>query len=99
LLNKRQKDLKRFERDIFFLSQLRVAEKGGLDGMVVEIELKEGQVPMKKVRVWIRLWKRMIHIYCSPNTVVSEGLQVRVSYFANPATRSWKERIVFRLEV
>jgi exoribonuclease R len=98
-LNKRQKDLKRFERDTFFLSQLRIAEKAVLDGLIVEIEDKEGQVPMKKVRVWIRLWKRMINVYCSPNTVVAEGLQMRVSYFANPATRSWKDRIVFRLEV
>lgn len=98
-LNKRQRDLKRFERDVFFLSQLRIAEKATLKGIVVEIKIKEGQVPLKKVVVWIPAWKRTIKIPCSMDTVVAESFQVRVSYFANPATRSWKDRIVFRLEM
>jgi hypothetical protein len=98
-LNKRQKDMKRFERDTFFLNQLEIAEKATIEGIVVNIQdIDQGMTSLKKVQVWIPMWKRMIKIYCKSDTVVAECLQVKVSYFANPATRSWKERIVFRLE-
>jgi exoribonuclease R len=91
-LNARQKELKRYERDSFFLSHLSFYKKGKVTGIV----LKKLET---KVKLWILEWKRVIT--WKPSSVMDELKEantVNLSYFANPSGRCWKEKIVFRLD-
>jgi exoribonuclease R len=88
-LNARQKELKRYERDLFFLTQLTFYKKGKITGVV----LKKLET---KVKIWILEWKRLITWKTSAE--IKEGDSVNLSYFANPSGRCWKEKINFRLE-
>lgn len=91
-LNQRQKDLKRYERDFFLLTHLELFKRGETEAVVVT---REGQ----KLKLWISSWKRLLTWKPGiemPEAVIP-GSKLNVSYFANPASRSWKEKIVFRL--
>jgi exoribonuclease R len=92
-LNQRQKDMKRYERDTFLLSQLQLCKKGTVNAVVVK---QDGQ----KVKLWIPDWKRMLNWKPGvelPDTVIP-GSNLQLAYFANPSARQWKEKIVFRFE-
>jgi exoribonuclease R len=91
-LNQRQKDLKRYERDLFLLTHLALFKRAEVVAIVIQ---KEGQ----KLKLWISSWKRLITWKSGiefPEAVIP-GSELNVSYFANPASRGWKEKIVFRL--
>lgn len=88
-LNMRQKELKRYERDLFFLTQITFYKKGKITGIVLKKE-------ETKLKVWILEWKRIITWKTSAE--IKEGDAVKLSYFANPSGRGWKEKMVFRLE-
>jgi exoribonuclease II len=83
-LNKRQKDGKRYERDIFFLQNLK---NGTLDGIVLERS--------KKIKIWIHSWKRIVS--WKTDLDLAPGTQIKLDYFVNQNARHWKERIVYRL--
>ena len=84
-LNQRQKNGKRYERDIFFLEHLG---DGRLDGIVLEVK-------QQKIKLWIPSWKRIIS--WKTDKKIKLGKQIILDYFVNPNTRHWKERIVYRL--
>jgi ribonuclease R len=88
-LNERQQDLKRFERDLFFLQQLTIRKKGEINALV--LDRKDG-----KVKLWIPNWKRTFS--WKTDTDLIPGSEVCLSYYANPSARRWKEKIVFRFE-
>jgi exoribonuclease R len=91
-LNMRQKELKRYERDLFFLSQLSFYKKGKVTGIVFK-KLET------KLKIWILEWNRIIT--WKPAGGVAEikvAESVNLSYFANPSGRSWKEKIIFHLD-
>jgi exoribonuclease R len=88
-LNMRQKELKRYERDLFFLTQITFYKKGKITGIVLKkLETKH--------KIWILEWKRIVTWKTSAE--LNEGDSVNLSYFANPSGRGWKEKMVFRLE-
>jgi exoribonuclease R len=92
-LNQRQKDMKRYERDLFLVSQLQLCKKGTVHAVVVK---QAGQ----KLKLWIPDWKRLLSWTPGvelPDTV-HPGSKLLLAYFANPSARQWKEKIVFRLE-
>ena len=90
-LNKRQKDAKRYERDLFFLNILLTTEHIFLEAIVLEI------VPggtKQKVKLWINSWKRIVS--WKTDSVMTPGVKIGLDCFVNPSLRSWKDRIVFR---
>lgn len=102
-LNRRQTDLKRFERDAFLLRQIQDSASGTIECLVLEKTIRSIDTrdePLTRLKLWIPAWKRCL----SWTTVVSlpvellPGLTIRLSYFANPTVRSWKDRIAFRFE-
>ena len=98
-LNRRQMDMKQYERDLFFLEQVTVSEKGSIEGLVLEYSLHSvGKILMKKYKLWVPVWKRVITWKTSAELpfAVGPGVTITLNYFANPGVRFWKERIVFR---
>jgi exoribonuclease R len=91
-LNKRQKELKQYERDLFFLDQILLNKTGKVNAIV--LEKRE-----TKVIFWCIDWKRTVS--WKPLNIpdsLEEGNSVVLSYFINPAGRNWKEKIVFRVD-
>ena len=88
-LNERQQDLKRFERDLFFLQQLTIRKKGDVNVLV--LDRKDG-----KVKLWIPSWKRTFSWKTDIDLI--PGSEICLSYYANPSARRWKEKLVFRFE-
>lgn len=100
-LNQRQSDMKRFERDCFILDRLSLSKKDEVDALVLDVVDYECLgLPMKKIKLWIPSWKRL-HTWKTSSEVsdtIGAGMNIRMSYFANPSVRFWKQKIIFRLE-
>ena len=100
-LNQRQSDIKRFERDCFILDKLSLNKKDEITALILEIMPYECQgYPMKKIKLWIPSWKRL-HTWKTSSDVsdsIGAGVEIRLTYFANPSVRFWKQKIIFRLE-
>lgn len=91
-LNRRQKEMKQYERDLFFLDQISFNKKGSVQAVVLD-KLET------KMKLWIVDWKRILSWKPRDlNSEINEGNTISLSYFANPCGRNWKEKIVFRLE-
>lgn len=87
-LNKQQKMLKQYDRDLFFLSTILKETTGIVKGLVVAST-------NTKIKVYIPSWKRIIKVLCDP---IPEGKEVEVEFFADIKKVSWKDRIVFRIK-
>jgi exoribonuclease R len=88
-LNQRQQDLKRYERDLFFLQQISIRKKGEINALVL---YRSGS----KTKLWIPSWKRIFSWKTDMDLI--PGSEICLSYYANPSARRWKEKIVFRFE-
>ena len=88
-LNERQQDLKRYERDLFFLQQITTRKKGEVHAIV----LHRSEI---KTKLWIPSWKRTFN--WKTEQELDPGSKLCLSYYANPSARRWKEKLVFRFE-
>jgi hypothetical protein len=100
-LNQRQTDLKRFERDTFILSQLTLHQTAEIQALVLTVEPYDCLgLAMKKMKLWIPSWKR-VHTWNTSSDVseaIGAGVTIRLTYFANPSVRFWKQKMIFRLD-
>lgn len=100
-LNQRQTDLKRFERDMFLLSQLTLYQTAQIHALVLSVESYTCLgLPMKKYKLWIPSWKR-VHTWKTSGDIsdtIGAGVEIRLTYFTNPSVRFWKQKMVFRLD-
>jgi exoribonuclease R len=85
-LNKRQKELKQFERDMFFLDRVHT-DVSTITAIVLEKKAL-------KYKLWIPEWKRVVSWKTSG---LEEGATLLLSYYVNLSSRNWKERIVFKV--
>ncbi len=100
-LNQRQTDLKRFERDLFLLSKLTCNQIHQIQALVLDVVPYEcNGLPMKKIKLWIPSWKRKYTWKTSTeiSEVIGTGVEITLSYFANPSVRFWKQKMVFRFD-
>lgn len=101
-LNRRQTDLKRFERDTFLLDQVQNSS-GKVDVLVLDRTVRpieNHEASLTRLKLWIPTWKRCLTWTTTvmlPPEIVG-GLMIRLSYFTNPTVRCWKDRIAFRFE-
>ena len=84
ILNARSKELKKYDRDSFFLNQLENARK---NKCVSGITLCDH-------RVWVPDWKRIVT--CKNN--FPEGTQGTLYFSLDMNQSTWKKRMVFRFE-
>lgn len=94
-LNQRQKDMKRCERDLFFLTKVRFYKKESIEAIILSFDENK-----TKLKLWVPEWKRLLT--WKPNFKIAVDLKpednIRLSYFVNPSSRRWKDRIVFCFE-
>jgi hypothetical protein len=88
-LNQRQRDMKQYERDLFFLCQIEFSKSTEITAIVLNRE-------ETKMKLWIPDWKRTLSWKSMNVPNAPEGSALRMAYFTNPAARRWKDRIVFR---
>lgn len=100
-LNQRQTDLKRFERDLFLIGKLTCNQIHQIQALVLEVDSYECLgLPMKKVKLWIPSWKRTF-TWKTSNEIpeaIGTGVEIRLSYFANPSVRFWKQKMILRFD-
>jgi exoribonuclease R len=112
-LNKRQRDLKKYERDIFFISNMLHNEKRIIQGILLDWKEVDNKI---KCQIYIPDWKRIIkwttngriistdraqciihHKGRIIETVIEKTMCLRFDIFWNPQTRHWKDKLVTRL--
>ena len=82
-LNERTKELKKYERDTFFLRQLDDARLKCVDG-----------ITLNDHRVWVPDWKRIVTCKNS----FPEGTKGTLYFSLDMNQSTWKKRMVFRFE-
>jgi len=82
-LNERCSNIKKYERDMFFLQQLRDSKVRSQDG-----------ITLNDHRIWIPEWKRII----TCKNEFPEGTKGRIYFSLDMNQSTWKKRMVFRFE-
>jgi exoribonuclease R len=90
-MNRRQKDVKRYERDMFFLDKIQLGRISSIEVIVLEIT-------ERKVKCYVPEWKQLISWRPSVAQEITEGQRLELEYFVNAQQRRWKDRIVWRLK-
>jgi exoribonuclease R len=83
MLNERGKCAKKYERDMFFLTQVMISGKREVEGMTLNDH-----------RVWVPEWKRIITCKNS----AEPGTSGILKYSVDMDQPTWKKRMVFRFE-
>jgi len=109
-MNKREKVIRRFARDIDFLEAIREDRPLSVKGIIVEcISLEETNE--YKIRIYVPVWRRMISaIYkkVDEHTVwsrdetrqidVTEFREVELSYAFHKQIANWKDRLILQIQ-
>ena len=91
-LNKRAKEIRRFNRDSLFLDILYKCQEGtSLKGVCIETDSKGDNI-----KVYIPEWKKIVKIRGYDDAIPGDWLNV--SYWFNPGQLRWKDKIVFRVD-
>ena len=91
-MNKRQKQAKAFQRDLFFSTSLTLLSNTSVKGVVVS-----SLDSHSKYRVYVPVWKRIVKVYCL-NEPPQVGSEVCLTWFDDKTQPNWKSRIVFSVE-
>lgn len=85
-LNEQAKRARAFERDVCFARLLLQGNTlGGIEAIVAEVSVK-------KTKLWVPKWNRMISSKQVENSLPGE--RVTLLFYADPTQRSWKRRVV-----
>jgi len=112
-LNKRQRDLKRYERDIFFITNMLHNEKRIVQGIILDWKEEDNKI---KCQVYIPDWKRILKWNTAGRsingeraicvlqqkgrlieTIIEKTMCMRFDVFWNPQTHHWKDKLVMRI--
>jgi len=85
-LNRRQKQAKKFSRDLFFMTELKGSEVAG-----TVVSTSEGSF-----KVYVPAWKRMVKVK-TLKAQPAVKTEVRLIWYDDMKSPNWKERIVFAL--
>jgi flagellar capping protein FliD len=109
-MNSREKNIKRFKRDLFFLNAVFEDSEKKISGIIIDHTNKNDG--LLKVYVYIPTWKRIISARYvkstdKENTVLSRdekreiditiGRNVEIEYGFQLSLRNWKERVIFSI--
>jgi hypothetical protein len=91
-MNKREKQAKAFQRDLFFSTSLSNIHETSVKGCVIS-----GLDAKSKYRIYVPIWKRIIKVVClaEPPAI---GSSVHITWFDDRTQINWKQRIVFQLQ-
>jgi hypothetical protein len=112
-LNKRQKELKQYERDLFFITNMFPNERRIIQGVI--LDWKEIGGDRISFHIYIPVWKRIIswrtngkvvdkrvlcvlfHKQVASQTFLEELMVLKFEIYWNPQGRYWKDKLVLRL--
>jgi exoribonuclease R len=84
-----EKRAKRYERDLTFIRAFFHNKDHKVNGVLIESS-------EKRAKVYVGAWKKIIT--CEPIAGIRPGTEVVVSYYAFLGRRSWKKKMVFKIE-
>lgn len=93
-LNRRQKQAKAFQRDLFFMTNLSVASSTSVKGIVMYVNEEK-----RKARIWVPDWKTTINAKSLQlDAAIVPGASVRIQWYEDRGAARWKEKIVFKVD-
>lgn len=90
-LNRRQKQAKAFQRDLFFMINLKTC------GEEVEGIVFEQDATFEKTKIWVPAWKRLITSRTLDPRPLTPGTAVLLTWYENREQARWKDRIIFNV--
>jgi exoribonuclease R len=92
-LNIRSKEIKRHDRDLFFINIIFETSNHNLDCSIIHI----GD---DKLTLYCEKWNRVIKIKMSYDSIEELKIDDKISlrYFINPKEKLWKKRIIFEIK-
>ena len=87
-LQKLEKDAKRYERDLLFIRAFFRNKEHTVKGVMIETN-------EKRSKVYVAEWKKVIS--CEAAGHIAAGKEVTVSFYAFLGRRSWKKKMVFKI--
>ena len=96
-MNRRQKQAKAFQRDLFFMTTLSKdsaaasAVAAAVQGTVISVNLEK-----RKAKVWVPAWKTAIQVK-NISADIKPSAPVSIQWYENRQEARWKDKIVFKL--
>ena len=93
-MNRRQKQAKAFQRDLFFMTTLSkdsAAEAAAVKGTVISVNPEK-----RKAKVWVPAWKTAIQVK-NISADIQPSAPVSIQWYENRQEARWKDKIVFQL--
>lgn len=93
-MNRRQKQAKAFQRDLFFMTTLSkecAAEAVAVQGTVISVNSEK-----RKAKVWVPAWKTAIQVK-NISADIKPSSPVSIQWYENRQEARWKDKIVFKL--
>lgn len=90
-LNRRQKQAKALQRDLFFLTNLSNPSQTSVKGIVLQHDLLK-----QTISVYVEAWKRIIKVRSLVFEPPALGAPLLLNWFDDRSLARWKERIVFK---
>ena len=93
-MNRRQKQAKAFQRDLFFmttLSKATAAAEVAVQGTVFSVNPEK-----RKAKVWVPAWKTAIQVK-NISADIQPSAPVSIQWYENRQEARWKDKIVFQL--
>jgi exoribonuclease R len=93
-MNRRQKQAKAFQRDLFFmttLSKATAAAEVAVQGTVISVNPEK-----RKAKVWVPAWKTAIQVK-NISADIQPSAPVSIQWYENRQEARWKDKIVFKL--
>ena len=92
-LNRRQKQAKAFQRDLFFMTTLAAQSDGqSVKGIVMEV------ITEKKTNIWVPVWNTSIKAKSLESMNFAPGQEVSIEWYEDRGAARWKEKIVFKVK-
>ena len=90
-MNRRQKQAKAFQRDLFFMTTLSKDASAAVQGTVVSVNSEK-----RKAKVWVPAWKTAIQVK-NISADIKPSAPVSIQWYENRQEARWKDKIVFKL--
>ena len=91
-MNRRQKQAKAFQRDLFFMTSIsKATTTSSVEGTVVYVNLEK-----RSAKVWVPVWKTTIRVK-NISANIAPGHPVSIQWYENRQEARWKDKIVFKL--
>jgi exoribonuclease R len=85
-INTQQRQVKAFERDLFFMEMLLTSSTKRVKGNVI-------LAGPQKAKVWIPEWNKCVSIY----EYMEAGASIEMSVYVDVSKRNWKRRLIFEV--